>query len=172
MGWRGALSTGPSTPGCEIGPQPGQPAVDPAPRRGVNPETVCCLVHRAADDRCAAIEHVSERELRLHPLQSVLGERELGEERRGDAHRVDGRADVVTETGKGDLFGTGSAAPHGSPFEDEDPTPGVGDDHGRGQPVGPGTDDDGVVVVRHRTVPPPSADDRWTTGLYQNQKLP
>ena len=64
-------------PRSEIGPQPGQSAVDPAPRRGVNPETVCCLVHRAADDRCPAIEHVSEREFRLHPLQSVLGERSL-----------------------------------------------------------------------------------------------
>ena len=77
----------------------------------------------------------------------------------------------MTETGKRDLFGTGSAAPHGSPFEDEDPTPGAGDDHGRGQAVGPNrrrrrrsrTSQDRAAA---------SADDRWTTGLYQNQKLP
>jgi hypothetical protein len=36
------------------------------------------------------VERVGERQWRVNPLESVLGERQLAEERRRDRHRVDG----------------------------------------------------------------------------------
>ena len=58
----------------------------------------------------AVVERVREVDLGVPPDQAVLGQRERGEERRRDAERVHGGADVVQQTGDGQLRGAGAAA--------------------------------------------------------------
>ena len=43
---------------------------------------------------------MGERELRLHPFQSMAAERKLAKKRRGNAERVHRRTDVVQKTGQ------------------------------------------------------------------------
>jgi hypothetical protein len=46
---------------------------------------------------CSVIERVSNSSRRPDPIQSMNMQRQLGEERRADRHRVDGRPEIVNE---------------------------------------------------------------------------
>ena len=57
---------------------------------------------------------------------------------------MDGRADVVLESGQRQLLGSRAAADGLVPFEHEDAKPGASQDDGGGETVGAGADDYGV----------------------------
>ena len=59
--------------------------------------------------RRAVVQRMSQRRIRLHPFQTVPGQRELLETRRAGGHRLNAGADVVNEAGEGE-FGRARAA--------------------------------------------------------------
>ena len=91
-------------------------------------------------------QRVDHRDLRLDPAQAVALELELLEHRRGDAGGMHGGEDVVLKAGQRQLGGLGGAAERRRSLDDEHRAPGAGQRDRRGQPVGPGADDDRVVA--------------------------
>ena len=63
---------------------------------------------------------MGERERRFDPLEPERAELERTEERRCGAHRMEGRAQVVDETGKGELRRAAAAADRVVRFDDGD----------------------------------------------------
>jgi hypothetical protein len=111
--------------------------VTKARRRFVDRE----LQHRGA----AVVERMRDRERRVQPDQSMFRQRQRFEKRRHDAHRMDGRADVVFETGQRQLLGARAAADGFLCFEHEDVESGPGQDDGGGEAVGSGADDASIL---------------------------
>jgi hypothetical protein len=106
--------------------------------------------------RRAVVEGMGDRGRRPGPFQTMLGERQGAQERRDDAHRMDGRADVVAEAGQGHLFGARAAADRGVPLEDDNGEAGLGQDDRRGQAVRAGADYDCVDGLSRFRVHPSS----------------
>ena len=98
-------------------------AVEPELGRGLG--DVAFEHHRASGRDCMA-----ERGVWLDPLEPVLCERELGEERRPHCQRVERRADVVPESGKRQFLGSGAAADRLCALDDEHLAPGLGESGG------------------------------------------
>ncbi len=65
------------------------------------PDVVLLDVHMPAGGGRAVVQRVRQRRRRVDPFDAVGAEVESAEERRGDAERVDGGADVVEEAGEG-----------------------------------------------------------------------
>ena len=109
------------------------------------------------EDRRPVVERVADAVRRLDPAQAVLGEVQLGEERRGPAERMDRAAHVVDEARERALGRAGAAAHGLRPLEERDRMTGFRElDRGR-QAVGPAAHDHGVGSVhppsRRRTGP-------------------
>ena len=98
--------------------------------------------------RAAVIERMGQRHRRLDPLQAVLRQRPLAEDRGGSAQRMDGRADVVDEAGQGQRRRPAATAHLGARLQHQHAAPGSGQGDGGGQAVGPGADDERVVAAR------------------------
>jgi hypothetical protein len=95
----------------QLGPASHERRNQAAPGAAIRAEPQSCLVQRAAEhDRGAVLERMGERKRWLDPLESERSEVERAEERRRRAHRVEGRADVMKEAGKGQLRGAAAAA--------------------------------------------------------------
>jgi hypothetical protein len=77
-------------------------------------------------------------------LDEVELEAERLEEGRCGNQRMDGRADVVAKAGERELSGARPAADRLLRLEDEDRPAGLRKRDRSGEPVGSGTDDDGV----------------------------
>jgi hypothetical protein len=121
----------PQKEGCDFERRPDQPGVVGAERVG-----------GAADEQGGAVvERMRERGGRLDPVDVEL---ERPEERRRDAERVDGRADVVPEAGERELGRARAAADAVLRLEDEDRASGLRESDRGGKPVRAGADDDGV----------------------------
>ena len=133
----------------------GQAALDqrrhqPAPRGTVGAETGRGVVDRAVQQRGAAVERVGQRDRRVAPAHTVLGERQVTQRRRAEAERVDRRADVVAEARLGQLGGAAATARRRGRLEHDDSATGLGHRDRRDEAVGPGADDDGVVLRDRR----------------------
>ena len=103
------------------------------------------------DSRPTAGKRMSVGDLGHREFDPAL-EAEPLEELRGQRHRVHRRADVVQESGEGQLLGAGSAADGVRPLEHEHGQSGPGQGDGGGQPVRAGSDHNGVRRVH---CPPP-----------------
>ena len=80
----------------------------PAPRR-------CAARSRSRTTLRPGAERMRDGRLRVHPLQPVTGQVQRPEERRGEAQRVDGGADVVDEARQRQLGGARPAADRVAP---------------------------------------------------------
>ena len=117
-----------------------RPSVHAKPRRG-RPD-------RPLEQRhSAVVEGMRQRRVRVDELDIVTEEVEAAEERGGDRHPEDRRADVVDVARERQLRGAHAAPDRVAPLVDDDRTSGPRDRDRRRQPVGPGADDDGVGGV-------------------------
>ena len=117
-------------------------AVDVQARRGG--------VDGAVDDRGGAVvERMGDLVRRLDEGESVLVQRQGAEERRGLRGRMDCRADVVAESGEGQLLRPRAAADGFIRLQDENGEPFPGESDGGREAVRAGTDHDGIVGLRH-----------------------
>ncbi len=116
------------------------------PSVAVGTESGAGRVHRALQQDGVVIERVGQRDRRVNPAQSVAVERHRPQRRRSDAEGMDRRTDIVHEAGFGQLGTARSAAWRRVAFDDEDASSGTGDRDRCHQPVGPGPDDDRVVI--------------------------
>ncbi len=88
----------------------------------------------------------------VDPAESMLFEGELAKEGRAEAQGVDGRANVMTKAGLGELHGPGSAADGCTSLDDLDRATCPGQCDGSGEPVGPGADYDRVITSLQRDI--------------------
>jgi hypothetical protein len=94
--------------------------------------------------RRTPVQRMREHHRRLDPLETELRQRQRLKQRRRDAERMDGRAEVVHEPGQRQLPGSRAAADGRFGLEDDDLATGLGNHNCRGEPIGAGADDDGV----------------------------
>ena len=87
-----------------------------------------------------------ERYFRVRKTQALTFETQGPERRRRECEWVRRRADVVTETRQGQLFGARASAVLVSRLEDKNAPPGFGECDGRHKPVRTGADDDSVYL--------------------------
>ena len=90
-----------------------------------------------------------QRQVGVNPFQAVFGQRQRLPERRRHGHWVNRRADIVNESRQGQRRGSRSAADGVGGLHDENGPPPLRDRDGRGEPVRPGPDDDGVIGFAH-----------------------
>ncbi len=134
----------------EIGEVGLQRPEDPTPPAAVDAETRCGLDHVTAQHAGRAVlERVGDVDLGPAPAQPVLGQRERPEVGRGDAERVDGRADVVQDPRLGQLGGAGAAAELGGGLEHGDRHPLLSQGHPGREAVGSRADDDRATTSAH-----------------------
>jgi hypothetical protein len=96
------------------------------------------------DDGSTVIKGMRNGYLGLYPRQAVLFQRQRAEKWRGHTERVNGGANVMSEPGQGELCGAGPSASGVCAFDYQNPSPRLTETHCGGQPVGPGTDNDGI----------------------------
>ncbi len=132
-------------PGPRRRPVVHEGADEPAIRRAVTAEAECGLLDGPVEDHGrAVVEGVGERDGGMDPLEPVVPEAELGERGRGRAERMDGRAHVVTNPRKGQLFRPGATPDAVCGFDHVDGVPACGKRSGGGEAVGSGSDNDGI----------------------------
>ena len=89
-----------------------QGAEQPGVSLGVGPEAAGRVLDGAKDrTRPPTVERVGKSDLGGEHFYASGGQVDTSEERRGQHQRVDGRADVVAETGQGQLGGAGTRRP-------------------------------------------------------------
>lgn len=93
---------------------------------------------------------VGEHGRRVHPLQPVALQLEVGEHGGRHAERVERAEAVDDETRLERLRAAHGAAGFVLRFEQQDVPPPIGEQVGRGQAVGAGADDDGIAFLGHR----------------------
>ena len=71
---------------------------------------------------------------------------EGSKEGRCERQRVCGGTDIVSKTGEGELFRTGAAANGFIPLEEKHRAPHPRKGYCRGEPIGAGADNDGIVL--------------------------
>ena len=126
--------------------------VDPLPRRTVAGCAELEVGRRwsaevpAEDGRRAVGQRVGQDVGGVGPGQPVGLEVQRRDDRRRRGQRVERAEEVVAEAGRGDLAGPHGAARLGVRLEHDHVPALVGEDVGGHQPVGAGTDDDGVGV--------------------------
>jgi len=118
--------------------------------------------HRAAPVR----QRVGQRQRRAAPAEAVALELQPGEDGRRRPERVEGAEPVVEEAGERQLAAADGAAGVGLRFEDHDAPPGVGQQVGGHEAVGPGPDDNRVGVAGHGAVLP-----MGTCAVCQNESV-
>ena len=101
-------------------------------------------------DGGAVVERVRHRRIGLDPLEALPRKVERAQERRGRAHRMERRADVVSEPRKRQLGGAAAPADGLVRFVDDDASSASRELDRCAEPVGSGADDDGVS---HATSP-------------------
>jgi len=119
----------------------------------------------AEQDRGLVVQRVRDRGLRVQPPQPVVGQRQLPEPRRADAHRVGAGADVVGEAGQGELGGARAAADLRVPFQDQDRRARAGQPHRGREPVRPSAHDDRVHLALLCHGPPATLPARPGPGI-------
>jgi len=105
----------------------------------------CLIERRIEEGGGAVVERVGERNRRMDPLEAMFVKRQRPKKGRGGGHGMDGGADVMEETGEGELRGAGATAELVGGFKEEDGFFCAGDGNGGGKAVWAGADDDGVV---------------------------
>ena len=116
----------------------------PVPRGAVRAEPVRGPPQVPPGERGApVVERMRVRELRRDE-RHLVGQPEPAEERRGDRHRMHGRAEVVPEAGERHLGGPGAAADRLAALDDRDRQPGAGERHRGGEAVRAGAHDQRV----------------------------
>ncbi len=124
--------------GCQVVEATGQRTEEPTPGLAVGAQLIAgpidVAVHQGGG---AVIERVGQVDLRPPPHQSVLGERQRGQERRGHAERMDARAGVVHQARLGELGRPGTTPGCRGSLEDGDAAAGHGEGERGSQAVGP-----------------------------------
>jgi hypothetical protein len=120
------------------------------PRLAVRAEAGAGRLDRSLEQDGVVVERVGNRYGRLDPSQPLAIERQRAHRFGDRSEGVDRRTDVVDEARFGELGAAGSAAWRRLPFEDQHAPPAAGDRDGGDEPVRTRTDDDGVVLNRHR----------------------
>ena len=96
---------------------------------------------------------MGQRQVGVHPLEAEVGEGKLGQRRRPRAQGLHGRAHIMAEAGQRELRSAGTPTDGVVGLVHAYPEPGTSQGHRRGEPVGPRSDDDGVELGHHASVP-------------------
>ena len=118
-----------------------------APCVAISVEGSAGVVERSREEGCTAVvQRVGEVDLRVDPLEAVVGEGQRAQEGRRRGERMHRRAHVVGHPGDCQFSGAGAAARVIGGLDHEHRAPGVGDRDRSGEPVRTGADDDRVVA--------------------------
>jgi len=124
-----------------------EPPVCPA----VGAETLGRLLERAVQAQGpAALEGMGKGDLGVDPFETEPLEPELTEEGRREGQGMDGGADVVDEAGEREGGRAGAAADRVRRLHEQDVPETPCERYGRGQAVGPGAHDDGIVMISRK----------------------
>ena len=90
-------------------------------RGGVGAQACCSGLDGSLQDRRGAVvERMGQCKRWVDPLQTVLRERKRAEQRGEHRHRMNGRADIVSKSGKRQRFRARATADRFVRFEDDD----------------------------------------------------
>jgi hypothetical protein len=130
--------------GGQVGPVLGERTDESAPRFTVWTQNRFGVLQIALErDGGAIVKGMCERAWRVNPREAVIHQRQLGEEWRAGSEWIDGGAEVVKETGQGELKRACCTAGLRLGFVDVNLKASLSEDDGGGEAVWSGADDGG-----------------------------